>query len=65
VLQLENGDVLGDNAKVSSAKNEKTNTTFKSLNYKILTLRYASQALILHVSNTKLATIKVVMEKAV
>ena len=33
-LQLGNGDVLGDNAKVSSAKTEKINTTFKALNYK-------------------------------
>ncbi len=33
-LQLGNGDVLGDNAKVSSAKTEKMNTTFKALNYK-------------------------------
>lgn len=33
-LKLKDGIVLGDNAKVSSAKTDKVNNTFKALNYK-------------------------------
>jgi alpha-glucosidase len=50
-LELDNGDILGDNAKVSTSQTEKVNSSFVALNYKKTTVAQVYNELTLNYKN--------------
>ena len=50
-LQLENGEVLGDHAKVKSSETRKVNTEIKAINYRRAVIKDQYHQLIIHFEN--------------